>query len=134
MTLVDLRTGGIEEITPTGIRTEQGFVELDVIVFATGFDAMTGALDPHRHPRTRRSPLRDEWADGARTLLGMQTVGFPNLFTITGPGSPSVLANMVVVVEQHIEWIADLLAVPARARPTRCGADARRAGRVGRRT
>jgi cation diffusion facilitator CzcD-associated flavoprotein CzcO len=107
--LVDLRRGGIEEITPTGIRTAQGFFELDVMVFATGFDAMTGALfriDIRGHDGL---PLREAWADGARTLLGVQTVGFPNFFTITGPGSPSVLANMVVCAEQHVEWIGDLL-------------------------
>jgi cyclohexanone monooxygenase len=107
--LVDLRRGGIEEITPTGITTAQGSFELDVIVFATGFDAMTGALfriDIRGHDGL---PLRDAWADGARTLLGVQTVGFPNFFTITGPGSPSVLANMVVCAEQHVEWIGDLL-------------------------
>ena len=94
---------------PSGIQTEQGFFELDVIVFATGFDAMTGALfriDIRGHDGV---PLRDAWADGARTLLGIQTAGFPNLFTITGPGSPSVLANMVVCVEQHIEFIGELL-------------------------
>ncbi len=107
--LVDLRRGGIEEITPDGIQTAQAFFALDVIVFATGFDAMTGALlriDIRGHDGL---PLRDAWADGARTLLGVQTVGFPNFFTITGPGSPSVLANMVVCAEQHVEWIGDLL-------------------------
>ncbi len=109
VTLVDLRRGAIEEITPTGIRTGQGLYELDVIVFATGFDAMTGALFRIDIRGRGGVSLRDAWADGARTLLGVQTVGYPNLFTITGPGSPSVLANMVVCAEQHIEWIGDLL-------------------------
>jgi cyclohexanone monooxygenase len=109
VTLVDLRRGAIEEITPTGIQTAQGFYELDVIVFATGFDAMTGALFRIDIRGRDGLPLRDAWADGARTLLGVQTVGFPNFFTITGPGSPSVLANMVVCAEQHVEWIGDLL-------------------------
>ena len=103
--LVDLRRGAIEEVTPTGIRTEQGDFELDVIVYATGFDAMTGALDRIVIRGRDGQLLRDAWADGARTLLGIQTAGFPNFFTITGPGSPSVLANMVVCAEQHIEWI-----------------------------
>jgi cation diffusion facilitator CzcD-associated flavoprotein CzcO len=107
--LVDLRRGGIEEITPDGIQTAQGFFELDVIVFATGFDAMTGALLRIDIRGEHGLPLRDAWAEGARTLLGVQTHGFPNLFTITGPGSPSVLANMVVCAEQHVEWIGELL-------------------------
>jgi cyclohexanone monooxygenase len=109
VTLVDLRRGAIQEITPTGIQTAQGFYELDVIVFATGFDAMTGALFRIDIRGRDGLPLRDAWAAGARTLLGVQTVGFPNFFTITGPGSPSVLANMVVCAEQHVEWIGGLL-------------------------
>jgi cyclohexanone monooxygenase len=109
VTLVDLRRGGIEAITPTGVRTEQGFYEVDVIVYATGFDAMTGALFRIDIRGRDGLSLREAWADGARTLLGVQTVGFPNFFTITGPGSPSVLANMVVCAEQHVEWIGALL-------------------------
>ncbi len=109
VTLVDLRRGGIEEITPTGIRTAEGEYELDMIVFATGFDAMTGALDRIDIRGRDGLLLREAWAEGARTLLGIQTVGFPNLFTITGPGSPSVLANMVVCAEQHVEWIGACL-------------------------
>ncbi len=109
VTLVDLRRGGIESITPTGIRTEQGEFELDVIIFATGFDAMTGALNRIDIRGRDGQLLRDAWAEGARTLLGLQSVGFPNLFTITGPGSPSVLANMVVGIEQHVEWVGDCL-------------------------
>jgi cyclohexanone monooxygenase len=110
VTLVDLRKGGIEAITPTGIRTAQGDYDLDVIVFATGFDAMTGALNRIDIRGRDGLLLRDAWAEGARTLLGLQSYGFPNLFTITGPGSPSVLANMVVGIEQHVEWIGDCLA------------------------
>jgi cation diffusion facilitator CzcD-associated flavoprotein CzcO len=109
VTLVDLRRGGIEEITPAGIRTAQGDFELDVIIYATGFDAMTGALDRIDIRGRGGRLLRDAWADGARTLLGIQTAGFPNFFTITGPGSPSVLANMVVCAEQHVEWIGHCL-------------------------
>ena len=109
VTLVDLRKGGIERITETGIQTEQGHFELDVIVFATGFDAMTGALariDVRGHDG---APLRDEWAAGPRTYLGLQVAGFPNLFTVSGPGSPSVLGNMVVSSEHHVEWIGACL-------------------------
>ncbi len=109
VSLVDLRRGGIEEITPAGIRTAQGEFALDVIVYATGFDAMTGALDRIDIQGRGGRRLRDAWAEGARTLLGIQTAGFPNMFTVTGPGSPSVLANMVVCAEQHVEWIGDCL-------------------------
>jgi cyclohexanone monooxygenase len=109
VTLVDLRRGGIERITPTGLRTEQGDFEFDVLIFATGFDAMTGALNRIDIRGRGGELLRDAWAAGPRTLLGLQSVGFPNLFTITGPGSPSVLANMVVGIEQHVEWIGACL-------------------------
>ncbi|HXY92273.1 MAG TPA: NAD(P)/FAD-dependent oxidoreductase, partial [Acidimicrobiia bacterium] len=109
VTCVDLRRGAIETITPTGIQTEQGHYDLDVIIFATGFDAMTGALNRIDIRGRDGELLRDAWAAGARTLLGLQSVGFPNLFTVTGPGSPSVLANMVVGVEQHVEWIGECL-------------------------
>ena len=110
VTLVDLRQGGIEKITETGIQTAQGDYELDVIVFATGFDAMTGALSRIDIRGRDGLALRDAWADGPRTYLGLQTAGFPNLFTVSGPGSPSVLANMVVCGEQHVEWIGACLA------------------------
>jgi cation diffusion facilitator CzcD-associated flavoprotein CzcO len=109
VSLVDLRKGGIEEITETGIQTAQGHFEVDVIVFATGFDAMTGALFRIDIRGCGGLALREAWADGPRTLLGLQTVGFPNMFIVTGPGSPSVLANMVVCIEQHIEWIGRCL-------------------------
>ncbi len=110
VTLIDLREGGIESIDETGVQTAQGHFDVDLIVFATGFDAMTGAL--YRIDIRGRDGvlLRDAWADGPHTLLGLQTVGFPNLFTINGPQSPSVLANMVVCVEHHVEWIGAALA------------------------
>ena len=110
VTLIDLRRGGIERITETGIQTAQGHFELDVIVFATGFDALTGALARIDIRGRAGRALRDTWADGPRTYLGLQTAGFPNLFTVTGPGSPSVLVNMVVASEQHVEWIGACLA------------------------
>jgi cyclohexanone monooxygenase len=110
VTLVDLRRTPVEEITPTGVRTSGGEYELDVIVYATGFDALTGPLEAlgirGRHGRA----LAREWKEGPRTYLGLAVPGFPNLFTITGPGSPSVLSNMPVSIEQHVEWIADCLA------------------------
>jgi cyclohexanone monooxygenase len=107
--LVDLRETPIEEITPKGIRTSDQLRELDVIVFATGFDAMTGAL--LRIDITGRDgvALRDAWEAGPRTYLGLGVAGFPNLFIVTGPGSPSVLTNMLVSIQHHVEWITDCI-------------------------
>ncbi len=96
-------------MTPTGIRTSKRDYDLDVLIYATGFDAMTGALN-HIDIRGRGGrALRDKWSAGPRAYLGLQSAGYPNLFTITGPGSPSVLTNMVVSIEQHVDWIADCL-------------------------
>ena len=83
---------------------------VDAIVFATGFDAMTGPLLGPEITGTGGSSLRDKWAAGPRTYLGIATAGFPNLFTVTGPGSPSVLVNMMVAIEQHVDWIAECIA------------------------
>lgn len=110
VTLVNLRHAPIEHITARGIRTQASEYDLDVIVFATGFDAMTGALANIDIRGKDGQALRDKWQDGPRTYLGLMSAGFPNLFTITGPGSPSVLSNMIVSIEQHVEWIADCLA------------------------
>ncbi|MEA3019015.1 MAG: hypothetical protein QOI47_539 [Actinomycetota bacterium] len=108
--LVDLGESPIEEITPTGVRISDEDVPLDCIVFATGFDAMTGALLNIDIRGRGDVPLRDAWSAGPRTYLGLGVPGFPNLFTITGPGSPSVLTNMVTSIEQHVEWIAQCIA------------------------
>jgi cyclohexanone monooxygenase len=109
VTLVDLRRAPIEAITPHGLRTRDAEYELDSLVFATGFDAMTGALlSIDIRGRTGKT-LHEKWAAGPRTYLGVATAGFPNLFTITGPGSPSVLSNMIVSIEQHVDWIADCI-------------------------
>jgi cation diffusion facilitator CzcD-associated flavoprotein CzcO len=97
------------EITPGGLRTTDAEYGLDVIVFATGFDAMTGALLNIDIRGTDGVKLKDAWEDGPRSYLGLQVAGFPNLFTVTGPGSPSVLTNMPVAIEQHVEWIADCI-------------------------
>ena len=133
VTLVDLREGGIERITETGIQTAQGHFELDVIVFATGFDAMTGALTRIDIRGRDGVALRDAWADGVRAPTSVsRSVGFPNLFTVSGPGSPSVLANMVVCVEQHVEWIGACLTYLREHGYTHDRAHARGAGRVGR--
>ncbi|MFT3799826.1 MAG: NAD(P)/FAD-dependent oxidoreductase [Burkholderiaceae bacterium] len=107
--LVDLKAEPIVEITAKGIRTTRREYELDIIVFATGFDALTGPLLNLNISGSDGRALRDEWAAGPRTYLGLQTPGFPNLFTITGPGSPSVLCNMPIAIEQHVDWITDCL-------------------------
>ncbi len=109
VTLVDLRRGGIERVTETGILTEQGHFEFDALVYATGFDAMTGALLRIDIRGRDGVSLRERWAAGPRTYLGLQVHGFPHLFTITGPGSPSVLSNMMVSIEQHVDWITDCI-------------------------
>jgi cation diffusion facilitator CzcD-associated flavoprotein CzcO len=109
VSLVDIGADPIEAVTPTGLRTGTAEHELDVIVFATGFDAITGALLRIDIRGTGGVRLADAWASGPRTLLGLQVAGFPNMFTITGPGSPSVLLNVPVGIEHHVDWIADCL-------------------------
>ncbi len=108
--LVDAKTdGAIEEITEKGIRAGGKEYEFDIIVFATGFDAMTGPLKALNLKGRGGRSLDKEWADGPHTYLGISVAGFPNLFTITGPQSPSVLTNMPVAIEQHVEWITDCI-------------------------
>jgi len=107
--LVDLRKTPLVEFTTTGIRTTQTEYELDAIVFATGFDAMTGALTAINVQGRNGLDLASQWSGGPRNYLGLAMAGFPNLFTITGPLSPSVLSNMVVSIEQHVDFIADCI-------------------------
>jgi cyclohexanone monooxygenase len=109
VTLVDIRRAPIESITTTGVVTAAATYEFDALVFATGFDAMTGALANIDIRGKNDQSLTDKWRDGPRSYLGLAAAGFPNLFLITGPGSPSVLSNMVVSIEQHVDWIADCL-------------------------
>lgn len=109
VTLVDLRDTPIEAIVPEGVRTTDRTYELDALVFATGFDAMTGALLAPDILGEDGVLLRHKWSSGPRTYLGLATTGFPNLFTVTGPGSPSVMTNMLVSIEQHVEWISDCI-------------------------
>jgi len=108
--LVDLRKTPLVEFTQTGIRTSAEHYELDAIVFATGFDAMTGALGAIDIKGRNGVALSSRWSAGPRNYLGVAMAGFPNLFTITGPLSPSVLSNMVVSIEQHVDWITDCIA------------------------
>ncbi|MAB10819.1 MAG: cyclohexanone monooxygenase [Hyphomonas sp.] len=107
--LIDLNRTPIETITETGLRTSERDYDFDTLIYAIGFDAMTGALD--RIDITGRGglKLKDKWAAGPLTYLGLTVSGFPNMFLITGPGSPSVLSNMIVSIEQHVDWIADCI-------------------------
>jgi len=109
VSLVNLRQTPIERITPAGIQTADQEYPLDIIVFATGFDAMTGPLLRLNITGRDDTSLRQAWSEGPRNYLGLQVAGFPNLFTITGPGSPSVLCNMPVAIEQHVDWITECI-------------------------
>jgi len=109
VTLVDVRGAPIEKITEQGVRTRDADYELDALVFATGFDAMTGALREIDIRVGNGPTLAEKWAAGPLTYLGLMVSGFPNMFIITGPGSPSVKTQMIVAIEQHMNWIADCL-------------------------
>src|SRR3954468_3790182 len=110
VTLVDVKATPIERITPSGIRTSDAEYPVDIIVFATGFDAMTGPMLRMNITGRDGISLAKAWEAGPLTYLGVQVAEFPNLFTVTGPGSPSVLCNMPVAIEQHADWIADCIA------------------------
>lgn len=107
--LKNIAKNPIETVTKTGIQLKDGHEDLDCIVFATGYDAMSGALLAIDIQGIDGIKLKDQWEAGPRTMMGLMIAGFPNMFTITGPGSPSVLSNMVVSIEQHVEWIAQCL-------------------------
>jgi cyclohexanone monooxygenase len=107
--LVDLTEEPLETITPAGVKTAAKEYAVDAIVYAIGFDAMTGALDKIDIQGKGGARLKDAWSAGPRTYLGLLVAGFPNLFLVTGPGSPSVLCNMAVAIEQHVEWISDCI-------------------------
>ncbi|MGY3622910.1 flavin-containing monooxygenase [Bradyrhizobium sp. USDA 10063] len=109
VTLVDIKSNPIVEITEHAVRTTAGKHELDALVLATGFDAMTGSVAKIDIRGRDGLTLNAKWAEGPRTYLGLMSAGFPNLFIITGPGSPSVLSNMIVSIEQHVDWISDCL-------------------------
>jgi cation diffusion facilitator CzcD-associated flavoprotein CzcO len=111
--LVDVRDTPIEAVTPDGLRVGATEYQFDAIVFATGFDAMTGALTRMGIVGRNGKKLADEWEAGPRTYLGLMTAEFPNMFMITGPGSPSVLSNMIVSIEQHVDWISDCVSALA---------------------
>jgi cyclohexanone monooxygenase len=107
VTLVDIKSAPVESAYPGGLKTAADSYELDAIVFATGFDAITGPLFAIDIRGAGGVPLREAWADGPRAYLGVAAAGFPNMFIVTGPGSPGVFSNMVLSIEQHVEWIRD---------------------------
>jgi cyclohexanone monooxygenase len=109
VSLVDIKSTGIDEILPNAVRAGGTDYEIDALVLATGFDAMTGSVAKIDIVGRDGRMLNQKWAEGPRTYLGLMSAGFPNLFVITGPGSPSVLSNMIVSIEQHVDWIADCL-------------------------
>src|SRR5215210_3271146 len=105
--LVDIRSNPIEQILPNAVRAAGKDYEVDALVLATGFDAMTGSVAKIDIRGRNGRTLNQKWAEGPKTYLGLMSAGFPNLFIITGPGSPSVLSNMIVSIEQHVDWITD---------------------------
>jgi cation diffusion facilitator CzcD-associated flavoprotein CzcO len=108
--LVDIRTDPIEQLEPTGVQTATKLHELDVLIYATGFDAMTGSLLKPTITGRNGVTLNNKWSAGPVTYLGIGTTGFPNLFIIAGPGSPSLLSNVLLSIEQHVDWITALIA------------------------
>jgi len=110
VSIVDLRDNAVEEVTATGLKTQNDEYEFDVLVYATGFDAMTGTIKRLNIRGRDNVLLSDTWKDGPRMYMGLQSVGFPNFFTVTGPGSPSVVSNVLHSIEQHVEWIDNCIA------------------------
>ena len=110
ITLVSVRENPIKRLTASGIELEDGTrYDLDVLVFATGFDAVTGPVMRMNIVGKGGLELNKKWEAGPKTYLGIQTAGFPNMYMITGPGSPSVLSNMTTSIEQHVEWVTDAI-------------------------
>jgi cation diffusion facilitator CzcD-associated flavoprotein CzcO len=107
--LIDIRQDPIREITKVGLETESQKFDFDMIIFATGFDALTGSLLKMEIVGQDDLRLADDWKDGPRTYLGLQVAGFPNFFIVTGPGSPSVLTNMPQAIDQNVSWITDCI-------------------------
>lgn len=107
--LVDVQANPIERITPAGVLTAEGEYPLDVVVYATGFDAMTGALNAIDIRGIGGTTLKGKYAAGPSAYLGITAAGFPNMYFVAQAGSPSVLSNVMVSIEQHVEWITDLI-------------------------
>jgi len=117
--LIDIKEQPLREITANSVVVEGAEIEIDALVIATGFDAMTGAIKNVDIQGRGGARLRERWADGPSSYLGLAMADFPNLFTVTGPGSPSVFTNMLPTIEQHVEWIADCIGY-MNARNYRC--------------
>lgn len=107
--LVDLRKTSLQSMDAAGVSTTDEHFDFDIVVYATGFDAMTGAVTRVDIQGVGGTKLADEWEGGPQNYLGLCVAGFPNFYVITGPGSPSVLSNMMVSIEQHVEWVSDLI-------------------------
>ena len=107
--LVDIRATPIERITPTGIRTSDAGHDFDMIIYATGFDAITGAFDRIEFGGTDGQRLKEKWADGPRTYLGLQSAGFPNMLTLVGPHNASTRCNIPRCIEQNVDWVTGLM-------------------------
>jgi len=122
VTLVDIRATPIERITETGIKTSDAAYEFDMIVYATGFDAITGAFDRIDFRGTGGQRLKDKWSDGPKTYLGLQSAGFPNMLTIVGPHNASTRCNIPRCIEQNVDWVTDLLGHMQAKGLTRCEA------------
>lgn len=123
VTLVDARSAPIERMTPAGLRTKDADYEFDAIVFATGFDAMTGALREIDLRADTGAEITSKWADGPHTYMGLMMAGFPNLFMVTGPQSPGVKSQMILSIEQHVNFIAGCLGHMQREGHERIDAD-----------
>lgn len=108
--LIDLRESPLETFTATGIKTSDESFDFDAVVLATGFDAMTGAIERIDIQGRDGLTIKEAWSEGPVNYIGLMVAGFPNMFTITGPGSPSVLTNMLNAIEQHVEWVTDCIA------------------------
>jgi len=124
VSLIDVCSAPIREVTPNGLRTAEREFELDAIAFATGFDAMTGALREIDIRGLDGLRLADKWAGGPLTYLGLMVAGFPNMFVITGPGSPGVKSQMIHSIEQHVDWVCGLLRTASERQARRIEADA----------
>ena len=109
VTLVDISNEGIEVLTGSGLRADGKDYNLDMIIYATGFDAMTGSVTRIEITGTNGQTIQEKWADGPHTYIGLSISGFPNMFNMVSAGSPSVLATMVTCAEQHGDWIGDCL-------------------------
>ena len=107
--MIDVSETPIDCITPDGVSVDSKEFKVDIIILATGFDAMTGALLNIDIRGKKDLPLKEKWSEGPRSYLGVALAGFPNLFMITGPGSPSVISNMIPAIEQHVDWITECI-------------------------